>query len=262
MTKNKKGKVNFSSKIFLVAAIALVLVGAGGLVKSKTDLGELFVQKLADKVSPETLLAALGLGVSFDEELGLTTIASANTGLTNLRIAGVLQMGSSSSTSKYLVTQYDVEDWPSGTSSVRFTNNRSTTSTVNRVVINGTGTDSQVVSSTFIISCGNVNANPNYAYNSAQGTRPGGFIDAARFATGSQPYYDSIVTSTADKVLGTTQLSPALIGPNEHFDCLAQANGVASSVQCAGDRVSCEAVTSTNRGWEANVVVEWNFVDE
>ena len=251
MAKQEKKKVYLSSKFYLASFVILALIGLGGAVKANLGLGELLVSKLADKIPVELILERLGLS-ELSDKFGLTTINSANTGLTNLRIAGVLQMGSSSSTNKYYVTQYDVEDWPATTSSLRFANNRSTTSTVSRVVFDGTGTATQVVSSTFIISCGNVNANPAYAYNSAQGTRPGGLIEAARFTTGTQPYFDSLSTSTVS----------VLVGPGESLDCLAQANGVATTVECANNGIGCEAVTSTNRGWDANVIVEWSYVDE
>ena len=251
MAKKEIKKVILSPKFYLATFVILALFTLGGVVKANLGLGELLVSKLADKVSAELILEKLGLS-NLSNSLGLTTINSANTGLTNLRIAGVLQMGSSSSTNKYYVTQYDVEDWPAATSSLRFANNRSTTSTVSRVVFDGTGTATKIVSSTFIISCGNVNANPAYAYGSAQGTRPGGVIDAARFTTGTQPFFDSISTTTPS----------VLVGPGESLDCLAQGNGTATTVECDRNGVGCEAVTSTNRGWDANVIVEWSYVDE
>ena len=252
MDKKSKKKFHISSKAYLVASIAIALIGFCGIVSANLDLGSRLIDKLADKISPELILERLGLSAPL-EMLGLATIDSANTGLTNLRLAGTLEMGSSVDAEKFLVTQADIEDWPAASSSIRFSNDRSTTSTMARLIIDGTGTKSKVVSSSVLFSCGNVDANPTYTYNSLPGTRPSGIINGYHAVTGTQPYYDSFATTTPS----------VLVGPGESVDCIVQHVGLIQDItDCIVDGGGCEAVTSTNRGWDANVIVLWQWVTE
>lgn len=181
-----------------------------------------------------------------EPQLGLAVISTSNTGLTNVRIGGVLQRGSSSSTGNYNVSQYDVETFPTGTSSFSFNNGRSSTSTVHIEIV-----ERGIVSSSFQYSCGD-SAQTAVAFDST--TPPDQLVAVTDF-----------VTSTFGKVITSlTSTSSISIGPGRNLTCFAQSNFGSGGGGCGdttGGTDFCEQVSSTNRGWSLDMRAVWQWFD-
>lgn len=246
----KKKQAPMQGKALLVASIMIALVGVVGMASATPDLGARLLDRLVDKVSGDMVLDRLMGNQPEEEEMGLSIIESANTGLTNLRIAGELQLGSSTSTGKFLASQVDVVDWPAGSHYVALKNNRTTTSTVDRLRFDMTGTATQVASSTFYLNCG-VGTSDTVAANA---TTPAQMIDDYAIVTTTQKVIDSFDDDIA-------LLPSILVGPGEFFTCHVQSQLGGVPGQCDSAPESCENVTSTNRGWIADMITEWSWVE-
>lgn len=246
------------TKLWKAAFVISAVLGLTTYVAADQDFRSLFAEKLADKVPVEQLLGILN---EEEQEVGLNVISTSNTGLTNVRIGGVLQRGSSSSTSYYRVDQYDVETWPTNTTTFAIQNTRSSSSTLERLIVDFSGTGNQVASTTFYFSCG-TSTRQFVAFDAAD--PPDALFNDEEVATSTQPLFDSANNRTNDSTTGTLRArSSVLVGPNHYLVCHAQ-NSITSRGRCpdqsgAGD--GCEPVTSTNRGWIANLRLQWGWAE-
>lgn len=249
-------KVKLEAKIWKVAFLVVAVLGVATVTNASysSSFRESLIEGLVAKITPDLLLERLGLNQPAEENqtLGLATISSSNTGLTNVRIGGVLQRGSSSSTYIYDVSQMDVEEFPTGTNTLKFTNGRSTTSSLTRLIFDMTGTAAQIASSSFRLNCGTSTLS---SVNNDVVLKPRGIIDGYLVATGSQ----KIVDSADDGDNGTLGRASVLVAPGQNVLC-SVVHGE-SATGCGGTVGECENVTSTNRGWRATVKAFWNWTD-
>lgn len=261
-----KKQMKWRMRAMIVMLIALGLVAGGSLVTAagKESLREVLLRDIIAKLPPSSLVQVLEkvlAGGSKDENLGLNVITASASGLTNLRLAGALSRGSSSSTYIYRTTQYDVEVWPISTNTLSFQNTRSTTSTVEDIFFDMTGTRTQVVSSSFAISCGTstsafaprTEVDPN---TSGAGQMKRNFINEQVFVTSSQKFV-RFTSATTTLTVSNSNWMP-LVGPNEYLVCRAD---IPDNVNRQCTDGTCEPVTSTNRGWIMNVGLRWGFTD-
>lgn len=238
-------KATKKTLLWKIVAIAMGVLGVSSIAMANVSLRELLVEKLADKVPVNRLLANLGLGEEEDKSLGLAVINTSNSGLTNVRIGGALQRGSSSSTGNYSVSQFDVETHPVTTNTIAFQNTRTASSTVNIEVV-----ERGVVSSSFKYACGS-SATPFVHHSLAT---PSELVASTVFPT-----------STFGKIISSiTATSSMSIGPQQYLVCAAQTNwGTATAPTCGGGTGTdyCEQVTSSNRGWSLDIRTMWNWFE-
>lgn len=230
------------TKIWFIAFLLVAVLGLGGLARADLDFKTLLAEKIAANVSPQ-ILEKLN---SVDNVLGLNVINTSNTGLTNVRIGGELQQASSETQTYYTVTQYDVEPWPTATTTISFKNDQTVTSTVSvQIVMSG------VVSSTVNFSCG-TSTTGFVAYDTSD-EEPQNLIDDYQAATST---YGKVISSIDGGDNGTAGFASAELAPNQYLTCFAQNIYVAG---CTGS--ICESVTSTNRGWSAIVRAQYEWFE-
>lgn len=269
----KKLSLRMKNKVLWVTVGVLGVIGLGGSAFAESpSLRELLAEKLSEKLVGN-LEAALGI-LPAEEELGLSVIDVSATGLSNLRVGGKRCFGSSSSTYIYRCSQQDVEEWPRTTTTFRIQNTRTTSSTVSRVLFDMSRTTAGDIyqynetSSTFMLSCG-TSTNGFVAYDSA--VPPGWIFNAVVIPTGTQAIIDShaVASSTGSAAgLSTATEMPrgsVIVAPNEYLTCVAQVPHRTTRV-CPFDPNSvtaqeCEQVTSTRRGWQAVIAVDWEWTE-
>lgn len=235
-------KQKTKTKIWFAAFLLIAVLGLGTFVSANQDFRSLLIEKIAEKISPQ-LLEKLDV---IDETLGLNVISTSNTGLTNLRVGGELQRASSETQTYYTVDQYDVEPWPTSTTTLSFQNDQTVTTTVwAEIVMSG------IVSSTVNFSCGT--STLGYVLYDVSDTEPQGLIDDYQAVTST---YDTVIDSIDDDDQGTHGHSKIEVGPSQYLTCFAQNIYVAG---CTGS--VCESVTSTKRGWSAIVRVHWDLFE-
>lgn len=251
----KKIKLKLQNRILRWAlAFAGILGLSGAAFAESPSLRELLAEKLSDKLVSK-LEASLGLE---EEALGLANIDVSATGLTNLRVGGKRCYGSSSSTDIYRCSQKDVEEWPGGTTTLAIQNNRSTSSTLSRVVFDMSGARGEVASSSFLLSCGTSTAR-YVAYNSA--APPSAIFRDVLIATSSQVVLDSLLATSTFPNPDIGSRFTVIVPPSAYLVCIAQGLGIPGSRLCDQNGVQCEAPTSSNRGWQAVLSADWEWTE-
>lgn len=272
----KTSKLRIQNRVLRWALAIISAFGLSGIAFAESaSFRELLAEKLSEKLVAN-VESALGI-LPAEEELGLANIDVSATGLTNLRVGGKRCYGSSSSTYIYRCGQLDVESWPVGTNTLAFQNTRSTTSTVESVLFDMTGTRAQTASSSFSVSCGTSSQQFAPAPGEVFGQGANGIapfvLNQLQIATGTQIVYSSLATSSPGsniasgvEIVGTgnNYASPppslVLVPPNAYLVCRAEMPNSPNRM-CDSAGVQCEAVTSSNRGWIANMSVEWSWTE-
>lgn len=243
------------NKVLWIAVIALGVIGVGVKVDAELSLRQEVAKELAKEIAPALQEQLL----NEEEFLGLSNIDVSATGLTNLRVGGKRCYGSSSSTSIYRCGQMDIEEWPTSSSSLAFRNTRSTTSTLKRLIFDMTTASGGVPSSTFTLSCG-TSTQSAAPYDAV--SPPDSIFRDVMFVTGTpQVVLDSNIIASST-VGPSSQYGSILVKPNDYVVCVAQANPATPANRNCGDSgATCEPVTSTNRGWKAMLIAEWEWTE-
>lgn len=258
----KKLKNKLAEYRSLAILVLVILAGAGIAVGKAADDGKQASVVIENQTVQGNFVAQAAVGepnLIADQDLGIANPQEPTSDFLNLRVHGPFQTCEGETSTLCYVRVTETKQWDKTTTTLFFTNGRSTSSTLSRLVFDMTNAGTTAVASgTMMISCG-TSTSQFVIYNASN--TPNSIWNDVVIPTSTQVVLDSAIYSSGTTPVAALigQMGATIVPPQGKIACILQVPVTNSCNPTVGTGVSCEQVTSTQSNWAAKVMATWNW---